>query len=104
MSAELDQFHVQAPAPRHGAGDADIAAVAALLADPTRAAMLLALADGRALPAGELARHARVAPSTASAHLSKLLASGHVGVEAWGRHRYFRLTSRPLIEAIEALA
>jgi DNA-binding transcriptional ArsR family regulator len=105
MSAELDYSPVQAPEPRHGAGgDANIAAVAALLADPARAAMLLALADGRALPAGELARHGRIAPSTASAHLGKLLASGYVGVESWGRHRYFRLTSRPLIEALEALA
>ena len=32
-------------------GDADIAAVAALFADPARCAVLLALDDGRALPA-----------------------------------------------------
>jgi DNA-binding transcriptional ArsR family regulator len=33
----------------------DIASVAALIGDPSRASMLTALADGRALPAGELA-------------------------------------------------
>jgi hypothetical protein len=35
-------------------GDANVAVVAALLADPTRAALLMALLDGRALPAGDL--------------------------------------------------
>ncbi len=37
-------------------GDADIAAVAALFADPARCAVLLALDDGRALPASVLAK------------------------------------------------
>ena len=54
-------------------GDADIASVAALLADSTRAAMLFALSDGRAFTASELAKSARVAPSTASEHLYWLL-------------------------------
>lgn len=85
-------------------GDTDIAAVAALLADPTRATILITLCDGRALPAGELARHARVAPSTMSGHLSKLLEAGLIGVEAWGRHRYFRLANPDIVRAIETLA
>lgn len=34
--------------------DPDVAATAALIGDPSRAAILMALADGRALPAGEL--------------------------------------------------
>ncbi|MDT7953710.1 MAG: helix-turn-helix transcriptional regulator, partial [Acetobacteraceae bacterium] len=50
-------------------GDADLATIAKLLAEPSRAAMLIALTDGRALPAGELARVAGVQASTASAHL-----------------------------------
>src|SRR5205814_9511676 len=49
-----------------------MAGVAALLGDPTRAAMLDALMDGQARPAGELARKAGVAPSTAPAHLARL--------------------------------
>lgn len=53
-------------------GEADIAKVAALIADPTRARILLALGDGRALPATVLASEAGVAASTASAHLGKL--------------------------------
>ena len=54
-------------------GDADLAAVGALLADRARARILLALADGRALPATLLASEAGVSASTASAHLSRLL-------------------------------
>jgi Bacterial regulatory protein, arsR family len=53
-------------------GEANIAAVASLMADETRATILLALSDGRSLPAGELGRMARVAPSTASWHLDSL--------------------------------
>src|SRR4051794_18515526 len=43
-------------------GDADLAAVASLLADRGRARMLLALDDGRALAATVLASEAGVAP------------------------------------------
>lgn len=89
---------------RERAAEADIAAVATLLADPTRARFLAALGDGRALPAGELARRARVAPATASAHLAKLVAAGFLAVERQGRHRYFRLANPALATALEALA
>jgi DNA-binding transcriptional ArsR family regulator len=42
-------------------GDADLAAVGALLAEPARARMLAALGDGRALSASALAAEAGVA-------------------------------------------
>ena len=51
-------------------GDADIAALAALLADPARCKVLLALDDGRALPASVLADEAGVSRSTAASHLT----------------------------------
>lgn len=86
------------------AAEADIAAAAALFADPTRARFLTALGDGRALPAGELARRARVAPATASAHLAKLVDGGFLAVERQGRHRYFRFATPALAHALEALA
>ena len=85
-------------------GDADIAAVASLMADETRATMLMALSDGRALTAGELARVARVARSTASSHLNKLVEGGLLEVESWGKHRYFRVAGPQVVGAIEALA
>ncbi len=85
-------------------GDTNIAAVASLFADPTRAEFLIALCDGRSLPAGELARIARVAPSTASSHLAQLAEGGLLSVESWGRHRYFRIADPGVVRAIEALA
>lgn len=85
-------------------GDVDIAEVAALLGEPARARILLALADGRGLPAGVLAREAGVAPSTASEHLARLLQARLLAVESWGRHRYYRLTGAEVASAVEALA
>ncbi|MFF9912879.1 ArsR/SmtB family transcription factor [Streptomyces sp. NPDC013457] len=82
----------------------DLAALAALLADETRAAFVLALLDGRAWTAGELARHARVAPSTASEHLGKLVAGGVLAEERQGRHRYVRLADAGIAHLVEDLA
>jgi DNA-binding transcriptional ArsR family regulator len=42
----------------------DIAGVAALLSEPARVSIVSALMDGQARPATELARIARVSPST----------------------------------------
>lgn len=84
--------------------DADVAAVAALFADRTRAAALGLLVSGRAHTAGELARAAAVPASTMAGHLSRLLDAGAVGVEAQGRHRYYRLADPRLAAVFEALA
>jgi DNA-binding transcriptional ArsR family regulator len=54
-----------------GDGDVDMAAMGQLLADRGRCRILLALADGRALPASVLASEAGVRASTASGHLRK---------------------------------
>lgn len=85
-------------------GDADIADIAAVLAAPGRARMLLALGDGRALAASTLATEAGVAASTASVHLAKLVDAGLLGVQAHGRHRYYRLAGPHVGELLEALA
>jgi len=84
-------------------GDADIAAVASLLADPARCSVLLALDDGRALPASVLADEAGVSRPTASSHLAKLTAAGLLRVEAHGRHRYYRLAGPHVAELLENL-
>ncbi|WP_113699516.1 ArsR/SmtB family transcription factor [Nonomuraea lactucae] len=91
-------------AAEHVARDADIAPVAALIADPTRAAILTALLGGRALAAGELARLAGVGAATASAHLSRLLDGRLVDVVRQGRHRYYRLAGHEVAEVLEVLA
>ncbi|SEK84399.1 ArsR/SmtB family transcription factor [Nonomuraea pusilla] len=89
---------------QHIAADADIAPVAALIADPTRAAILTALLDGRALAAGELAGLAGVSAATASAHLARLLEGRLVDVVRQGRHRYYRLAGHEVAEVLEVLA
>jgi DNA-binding transcriptional ArsR family regulator len=85
-------------------GDADLAALGAVLAEPARARILLALGDGRALAASVLASEAGVAPSTASEHLSKLVKAGLLNVLPQGRHRYYRLSGPHVGELLEALA
>jgi DNA-binding transcriptional ArsR family regulator len=84
--------------------DADrLADLAALLADGTRAGFCLALLDGRAWTAGELARHTRVAPSTATEHLNRLVAGGLLTEHRQGRHRYLRLAGPQVATLIEEL-
>jgi len=82
----------------------NIATSAFLIGDPARAAMLVALLDGCARPAGELAHAAGVTPQTASSHLAKLLVGGLVSVETEGRHRYYRLAGPHVALALESLA
>ncbi|HEX5656129.1 MAG TPA: helix-turn-helix domain-containing protein, partial [Polyangiales bacterium] len=64
---------------------------------------LLALLDGRALPAGELAREAGVSAPAASLHLAKLIEGGLLHVRKQGRHRLYSLASRDVAHALEAL-
>jgi DNA-binding transcriptional ArsR family regulator len=84
-----------------------LANVAAVLADPAREAILVALADGRALPAGELAEAAGVSPQSASRHLQRLVEGQLLEVWTQGRFRYYRIASEEiagLLEDICALA
>jgi DNA-binding transcriptional ArsR family regulator len=75
-----------------------------LLGDPARIAMLAALAEGHALPAGELARRAGVHPATATGHLRRLIEGGLVVVYVQGRHRYHRLAGPRVAAVLEAMA
>ncbi|WP_223997584.1 ArsR/SmtB family transcription factor, partial [Burkholderia gladioli] len=76
----------------------------ALLADPGRAAMLWALMDGSARPAGELTLLAGLSPSAGSAHLARLTDGGLLSLEVRGRHRYYRIASPEVAASIETLA
>jgi DNA-binding transcriptional ArsR family regulator len=84
--------------------DNDFAPAAALMADPTRAAILRALLPGRALAAGELARLSGVGAATASFHLAKLLDGELVTVTRQGRHRYYQLAGHEVAMALEAIS
>lgn len=84
-------------------GDVEIAKIGALLADRARCRVLMALHDGRALPASVLAAEAGVSRSTASGHIGKLTEAGLLTVEAHGRHRYYRLAGDQVGELLEKL-
>ncbi|RZT36690.1 ArsR/SmtB family transcription factor [Cupriavidus agavae] len=81
-----------------------ISQLAGLLSDPGRAAMLWALMDGSARPAGELALIAGLSASSTSGHLARLSEGGLLAVETRGRNRYYRLAAPEIGVAIEALA
>ena len=80
-----------------------LAGTAALIGEPARTAMLVALMDGRALTAGELAGAAGVSAPTASGHLARLLDAGMLALERQGRHRYYRLANAAVATMLEGM-
>ena len=74
-----------------------------MLAEPARAAIVLALMDGRSRCAKKLALDAGVTPQTASAHLKKLVAADILALEARGRSKYFSIAGSEVAQAVEAL-
>jgi DNA-binding transcriptional ArsR family regulator len=84
--------------------DPDIAALASVLADPSRVAMLDALLDGNAYAIGTLARHAGISAATASSHLRKLVEAHLVSVSTAGRERHVCLASPDVAEVLERLS
>src|SRR4051812_11508123 len=81
-----------------------IASTAAMLADPSRAAMVLALMDGRSRSAKKLALDAGVTAQTASAHLRKLVSAKMLVWQGRGRCKYFSLAGSEVAQAVEALS
>jgi len=90
--------------PDRGGSKPSLVELGALIGDPVRAAMLLALGDGSRRPAGELSGMAGASPQAGSAHLARLVAGGLLTVEKQGRHRFFRIASGEVAEIIEGLA
>lgn len=80
-----------------------LAETGALFAEPARAAILLALIDGSARPATELAALAGVSAPTASEHLRRLVEGGLLTALAQGRHRYYRLAGEEVAHLLETL-
>ena len=77
--------------------------VAALVGDTARATMLSALMGGRSLTAKELAYYANVARSTASGHLSKLVAARLLTVIRERRFSYYRIASPLVASMLESI-
>jgi DNA-binding transcriptional ArsR family regulator len=79
----------------------DIASIAFLIGEPSRAIILTALLGGITLPASELVARCHLTQQTVSAHLTKLVAGGLLVVEPRGRQRYYRLASAEVGHALE---
>src|SRR5580698_3071069 len=79
-----------------------VATVGELFGDPARAAILVALLDGRARTAGELALAGNISAQSASGHLARLTTGGLLAVRSQGRHRYYELASAEVAHALEA--
>ena len=80
-----------------------VASVACLLGDESRAAMCLAMLDGRSWTVSELAETAGVGLPAASEHVARLADGGLVRTETQGRHKYVRLAGPQVAEVLEAL-
>jgi DNA-binding transcriptional ArsR family regulator len=87
-----------------GAMEPDISSLAALISEPARGRILIALLDGRGLPASEWAQSAGVTCQTASSHLAKLTEGGLLQVIPQGRHRYYRIANARVAELLESMA
>ena len=86
---------------------ANLVEVAALVGDTARATMLNALMGGQSLTATELAYCANVSRSTASGHLSKLVAARLLTVTRRRRFSYYRIASplvATMLESIKVVA
>jgi DNA-binding transcriptional ArsR family regulator len=82
---------------------ANLVELAALVGDTARATMLNALMGGQSLTATELAYCANVSRSTASGHLSKLVAARLLTVTRNGRFSYYRITSPLVATMLESM-
>lgn len=81
----------------------NIAALAAHLADPARAQMVLALMDGRALTVSELGQAAGLGKASASEHAARLEGAGLLRADRQGRHKYLALAGPDVARLIEAM-
>ena len=84
--------------------DAAVSRIAAAIGDPARSRMLYCLSDGHARTSTELAVVANVSPSTASAHLNRLMSEHLIKVHAQGKHRYYSLEGPRVAEVLEGLS
>jgi DNA-binding transcriptional ArsR family regulator len=84
-------------------GDTAVSGIAAAIAEPARARILLCLMDGHARTSTELAVVAGVSPSTASVHLHRLEKVHLVKVTAQGKHRFYSLEGPEVASAMEGL-
>ncbi len=71
--------------------DASLLKIAKAIADPTRYALLKAIAQREEISCGQLAELFPIAQATVSHHLSQLMDAGLVQMRKHRQHHYFRL-------------
>ncbi|RAS71695.1 ArsR/SmtB family transcription factor [Priestia endophytica] len=81
----------------------NVAKIATLVSESSRAAILTVLLDGRFHPVNELAYMAGIKPQTASFHLTKMMNANVVAVEKQGRHRYYGILNEEVAQVMESL-
>ncbi len=84
--------------------DTAVSRIAAAIGDPARARILYNLSDGHARTSTELAVVAGVSPSTASAHLNRLMTERLIKVLRQGKHRYYSLEGPNVARVLEGLS
>ena len=88
----------------HRHNDDAVSRIAAAIGEPARARMLYCLMDGHARTSTELSVVAKVSPSTASVHLSRLKMAQLVRVLVQGKHRFYGLEGPNVANALEGLS
>ncbi|WP_099156834.1 ArsR/SmtB family transcription factor [Virgibacillus ndiopensis] len=82
--------------------NANVAKVATLVSDSSRAAILTILLDGRFHPVSDLAYMVGITPQTASYHLAKMTQANVIDVESQGRHRYYGISNQEIAQVMES--
>lgn len=77
--------------------------IAKAIADPTRYAILKAIASHGEISCGRLAEVFPIAQATVSHHLNVLMNAGLVAMRKQGQHHYFRLHDKTLQQFAETL-
>lgn len=93
------QARAEAPAPEAGVG-----AVFAALADPTRRHVVSLLAQQPTVTASQLADELPISRQAIAKHLAALADAGLLSATHAGRETRYRLTPRPLAEAMRWMA
>ncbi|WP_088051150.1 ArsR/SmtB family transcription factor [Virgibacillus dakarensis] len=82
--------------------NANVAKVATLVSESSRAAILTILLDGRFHPVSDLAYMVGIKPQTASYHLAKMVEADVIDVETHGRHRYYGIRNQEIAQVMES--
>lgn len=83
--------------------ESELIQITSLIGDPVRTTILWTLLDGKAYTTTELSICSNTSLQNSCVHLNKLVDAGLLQVESQGRHRYYRLASRDVAYAIEAI-